>query len=85
MRESGRRQGPCDVLQGEAVREEAVGTGWGSGKRTRGRGMDSGGDMGTGAPSTTDLSLQIMVWEAGAVSEREASSSLLWEDPKESG
>lgn len=46
--------------------------------------MDSGGDMGTGAPSTTDLSLQMMVWEAGAVSEREASSSLLWED-KESG
>ena len=42
-------------------------------------------DAGTGAPKTTDLSLQTTVWEAGAFSEREASSSLLWEDPKESG
>lgn len=84
------------MLQGEAVRDEAVDTGWGSGKRTWGQGVDIRGghgnrawtvgeDAGTGAPKTTDLSLQMTVWEAGAFSEREASSSLLWEDPKESG
>lgn len=78
-------QGPCGVLRvrlwgrgcGHCVggREEDTGT--------AGRGR--AGDMGTGAPSTTGLSLQMMVWEAGAVSGRRPSSSLLWEKIKQSG
>lgn len=42
------------------------------------------GGHGDGSPQHHRLKPQMMVWEAGAVSEREASSSLLWED-KQSG